>query len=98
MTHNLAAIDLDAPPAAVPAWSREFDAWAAERLGASDVDALLDWRRKAPAADVAHPDDGGHFRVLLFALGLASAQSTPSASFPIADFELGLSMRCVELA
>jgi 4,5-DOPA dioxygenase extradiol len=96
MTHNLASVDLDAPAASgPPAWSREFDAWAAERLVAGDVDALLDWRRRAPASNLAHPDDGGHFRVLLFALGVAST-SRPSATFPIADFELGLSMRCVD--
>lgn len=98
MTHNLASIDLDAPSQIVPAWSRDFDAWAAERLAAADVDALVDYRRKAPAAELAHPDDGGHFRVLLFALGLATARATPAATFPVADFELGLSMRCVELA
>jgi 4,5-DOPA dioxygenase extradiol len=96
MTHNLASIDLDAPPpTGIPAWSREFDAWATERLSAGDVGALLDWRRRAPAPDLAHPDDGGHFRVLLFALGAASAAPV-SATFPIADFELGLSMRCVD--
>ena len=80
MTHNLAALDLDAPPTSVPAWSREFDAWASERLVARDVDALVDWRRRAPAADLAHPDDGGHFRVLLFALGVASGGAAPGAT------------------
>jgi 4,5-DOPA dioxygenase extradiol len=102
MTHNLASVDLDAPSSAsVPAWSREFDAWAAERLTARDVDVLIDWRHKAPAADLAHPDDGGHFRVLLFALGVASgsgaASTTPATTFPSGGFDLGLSMRCVEM-
>jgi len=46
MTHNLAAMD---PGAEAPSWAREFDAWAAERITALDVDALLDWRARAPA-------------------------------------------------
>jgi 4,5-DOPA dioxygenase extradiol len=99
MTHNLAAVDFDRPPGLVPAWSSEFDAWAAERLTARDVDALVDWRRKAPAAEIAHPDDGGHFRVVLFALGAAVVGSAlPSTRFPSDGFEYGLSMRCVEMA
>ena len=101
MTHNLAALDVDAPPTSIPAWSREFDGWAAERLAVRDVDALVDWRHKAPASELAHPDDGGHFRVLLFALGAASVgpgRVTPSTSFPSAGFEFGLSMRCVEMS
>jgi 4,5-DOPA dioxygenase extradiol len=97
MTHNLASVDFDRPPADVPAWSRDFDAWAADRLTARDVDALVDWRRKAPAADLAHPDDGGHFRVLLFALGAATGSGL-TARFPSAGFDLGLSMRCVEIS
>lgn len=98
MTHNLASVDLyraDAPP---PSWSREFDAWAAERLAASDADALLDWRHKAPAADLAHPDDGGHFRVMLVGLGAALARGGAApARFPYVGYELGLSVRCAEL-
>ena len=96
MTHNLASVDFDDPPHAVPAWSSAFDAWATERLGARDVDALVDWRHKAPAADLAHPDDGGHFRALVFCLGAASTSSL-TASYPCGGFDLGLSMRCVQL-
>jgi 4,5-DOPA dioxygenase extradiol len=100
MTHNLASLDFGAPPAAVPGWSRDFDAWAADRLTARDVDALLDWRHEAPAADLAHPDDGGHFRVLLFALGAALSRASGEAgstTFPSGGFDFGLSMRCVEM-
>jgi 4,5-DOPA dioxygenase extradiol len=98
MTHNLASVDLDRPDSPPPSWSREFDAWAAERLAASDADALLDWRHEAPAADLAHPDDGGHFRVMLVGLGaaLAHGAGTP-ARFPYVGYELGLSVRCAEL-
>ena len=99
ITHNLAATDLSgASP--VPAWSADFDAWARNTLQNKDVSRLLAWRKEAPRADVAHPDDGGHFRVLFFALGAASAQGKiESVTFPIEGFELGnLSKRCVEVA
>ena len=94
MTHNLAAMDLGAEP---PAWAREFDAWATERLSARDVDALIDWRAKAPAANLAHPDDGGHYRVLLVALGVAAEGAAPRVTFPVTGFEATMSKRSVEL-
>jgi 4,5-DOPA dioxygenase extradiol len=97
MTHNLASVDFDAPPGTTPSWSKEFDAWAAESLTAHDGDALVDWRHKAPAAELAHPDDGGHFRVLLVAAGAALASAVRTVRFPSGGFELGLSMRCVEM-
>ena len=99
ITHNLAATDLTAT-SAVPAWSSDFDTWARNTLQNKDISRLLAWRKEGPRADVAHPDDGGHFRVLLFALGAASAQKQiASVKFPIEGFELGnLSKRCVELA
>jgi 4,5-DOPA dioxygenase extradiol len=99
MTHNLASIDLDREQAA-PVWSSEFDAWAAERLAALDADALVDWRNKAPAARLAHPDDGGHFRVLVVALGVAlgSRTAVTRARFPVTGYESTLSKRAVELS
>jgi len=101
MTHNLASAGLEAAP--VPAWSKEFDSWAAETVRAEQVDALLDWRKKAPAAEIAHPDDGGHYRVFLFALGVALGDTrrgtrAANVSFPVTGFESTLSKRCVELA
>jgi 4,5-DOPA dioxygenase extradiol len=91
MTHNL-AIGVDGP---VPPFATEFDAWAAEALARREIDALVDWRHRAPASLLAHPDDGAHFRVLLAALGVASGGA--GATFPITGFEAALSLRCVEL-
>lgn len=98
LTHNLAATDLTGA-SRVPKWSSEFDSWARNTLQNKDISRVLAWRKEAPLAEVAHPDDGGHFRVLLFALGAASAQGKiESVKFPIEGFELGnLSKRCVEL-
>lgn len=96
MTHNLAAIDLEAE---APHWAEEFDAWAAETIAAQAVDSLIDWRRNAPAAHLAHPDDGGHFRVLLVALGSAVGRGGSAARvrFPITGFEATMSKRSVEI-
>ncbi|HWZ92669.1 MAG TPA: class III extradiol ring-cleavage dioxygenase [Polyangiaceae bacterium] len=96
MTHNLAHLTEEV--ATPPSWSREFDAWASEALEQRNVDALLDWRAKAPAAELAHPDDGGHFRVLLFALGAATAEGgIRKVLFPVSGFDSALSRRSVEL-
>ena len=89
LTHNLAELGRSRP-----AWAERFDAWVAQRLDARDVDALVDWRRAAPDASLAHPDDGGHFDVLLVALGAASNES---ATFPVTGFEGSLSNRCIQL-
>jgi 4,5-DOPA dioxygenase extradiol len=100
MTHNLASVDLSQAvngaerASSVPVFSRDFDAWARERLAAKDVDSLVDWRTRAPAQRLAHPDDGAHFRVLLVALGMADGVT---AKFPVQGFESGLSKTCVEL-
>ena len=96
VTHNLAMFD---PAAAAPPWARDFDAWTSERVVAEDVDALIDWRSKAPAVDLAHPDDGGHYRVLLVALGVAvgGARVARRVTFPVTGFEASMSKRCIEL-
>jgi 4,5-DOPA dioxygenase extradiol len=99
ITHNLAAISFEAPPAQVPAWSREFDLWGADVLQRREIDAVLDWRHKAPASEIAHPDDGGHFRVLVFALGVATEKGDiAKVTFPVHGFESTMSKRGVEMA
>src|SRR5262249_60239712 len=39
----------------IPAWAREFDDWVGSALERFDVDALVDFRARAPAADQALP-------------------------------------------
>lgn len=86
LTHNLASLFVES----TPSWATEFDAWIAETLAVADIDAVIDWRHKAPAPDVAHPDDGAHFNVLLYALGAAvgGAGYTHALSYN-AGFEFG---------
>lgn len=101
-THNLASLDLDAPPnAPTPSWAEAFDSWTKKTLAAHDVASMLAWRTRAPSADLAHPDDGGHFRVLVVALGAVASDAGgfDCASFPVEGFENGSqSKRCIELA
>lgn len=70
----------------VPDWAREFDAWAADALARFDVDALLDFRARAPAASMALPT-WEHYAPVLVAAGAASTQSH-QATFPISGFWL----------
>lgn len=95
MTHNLASAGDPASPE-----YNAFDDWAKDTLSKRDVPSLLDWRARAPNADLAHPDDGGHFRVLLVALGaVAQGDTFGSVRFPVEGWEAPtLSKRCVELA
>ncbi len=65
----------------VPAWAREFDAWAADALARFDVDALVDFQERAPAVRMALPT-WEHYAPVLVAAG-AAAERAPAVSFPI---------------
>jgi len=86
LTHNLGAADFS-PGAAPPSWALEFDAWAADVLRRQDVDALLDYRRQAPAVRLALPTHE-HFVPAIAALGSAVERPGPVA-FPIGGFAYG---------
>jgi 4,5-DOPA dioxygenase extradiol len=95
LTHNLGMMDM-APAAPTPTWAREFDAWAAEVLGKRDVDALLDYRRRAPGVGLALPTHE-HFVPVVVAMG-ASIDRPEAASFPITGWEAGsLTRRSLQL-
>jgi 4,5-DOPA dioxygenase extradiol len=95
-THGLPYLTDHTPAADAPGWSREFDAWAAERLAAGDLDALVDFRAKAPGMPYAHPTIE-HFAPLFVALGAATdpAQKPQQA---IDGFWMGLAKRSIQLA
>ena len=78
LTHNLheafsgpggGLAPLDAPPAD---WVREFAEWMAEKVEANDIEALLDYRARAPHAARNHPTDE-HLLPLYVALGAGAA-------------------------
>lgn len=78
LTHNLRE-GFEGP---TPQWAKEFDAWVSEALAKRDVDSLVDFRQKAPAAARAHPSIE-HYLPVLVAVG---ASDNAAASFPITGF------------
>ena len=96
-THNLREFDPSRPSdAPAPEWSQEFDAWAREAMEHEDVDALLDFLDKAPAAHTAHPRTE-HFAPLFVALGAAHALGGTASRSVIDGFWFGLSKRSWQL-
>jgi 4,5-DOPA dioxygenase extradiol len=83
LTHNLRLMDWGPAPV-TPAWAAEFDAWCTEALQRKDVDAMLDYRARAPGVRSALPTHE-HFVPVLTALG--AAVDVPGAvTFPITGF------------
>ena len=94
-THGLPFLRDPRPEAAAPGWSAEFDAWAAERLAAGDVDGLLDFRTRAPGMPYAHPTIE-HFAPLFVTLG-ASSDPERAPRQVIDGFWMGLAKRSVQV-
>jgi 4,5-DOPA dioxygenase extradiol len=78
LTHNLRALSMRS----VPAWASEFDAWSAEVLMKHDVDALLDYRARAPGVREALPTHE-HFVPVIVAAGAGAGDPV---TFPITGF------------
>src|SRR5450631_3100839 len=92
-THNLRWFNPGADPSGpAPAASAEFDAWASETMAAADVDSMLDFLAKAPAAREAHPRTE-HFAPLFVALGAAYESGDLTNRSVIEGFWYGLSKR-----
>ncbi|MBL1079281.1 dioxygenase [Nocardia sp. 2] len=91
-THNLRALSDDGSVHPVMA---DFDAWGREALATADVDALLDFAHKAPAAQLAHPRTE-HFAPLFVALG--AGETDLATQRPVIDgFWRGLAKRSIQL-
>jgi 4,5-DOPA dioxygenase extradiol len=84
LTHNLRALRLRE----TPAWASEFDAWSADVLARGDLDALLDYRARAPGVHEALPTHE-HFVPVIVAAGAAADRPV---SFPITGFWWGGAM------
>ena len=96
MTHGLPYLDVRAPDAPAPAWSREFDQWATEALDRGAVDELLAFRHRAPAVRYAHPTVD-HFAPLFVTLGAASDPAAAPA-FTVDGYWFGLAKRSFQVA
>jgi 4,5-DOPA dioxygenase extradiol len=92
-THNLRAITGD--DSVVSPVMAEFDDWGRRALAAGDVDALVDFERKAPAGRLAHPRTE-HFAPLFVTLG-AAADELKTQRAVIDGFWLGMARRSIQL-
>ena len=70
-THNLSKIGRGDVP---PPWAKEFDDWLFRKISDGALEELLDYRRRAPHAAVAHPTDE-HLLPLFVAMGAGSVES-----------------------
>lgn len=77
---------------AVPGWSRDFDAWAAEALARGDFEELSAFRSRAPGLPYAHPTVE-HFTPLFVTLGAADGAATTA----VEGYAFGLSKRSVQV-
>ncbi len=91
-THNLRAITGD--DSVVSPVMAEFDDWGRRTLEAGDVDALLDFERKAPGGRLAHPRTE-HFAPLFVTLGAAAGELAIQRAV-IDGFWLGMARRSVQ--
>jgi len=82
LTHNMRAMGTT-----TPSWAAEFDHWAEQTLASNDVDALLDYRSRAPGVQIALPTHE-HFVPVIVAAGAAS-ESRLTPTFPITGFAHG---------
>lgn len=69
-THNLRLLDRSDINAPEAPWVREFSAWIHAALVGRRTEELVNYRRLAPFAVQAHPDDD-HFMPLFVAMGAA---------------------------
>lgn len=94
LTHNMRSIGQP-----VASWAKEFDRWAEETIARKDLDALVDFRTRAPAASLAHPTHE-HYAPVLVAAGAALEAGRGDVTFPITGFWNGMSFtkRSVQFA
>ncbi|MEU7768312.1 class III extradiol ring-cleavage dioxygenase [Nocardia sp. NPDC049190] len=92
-THNLRAMTTDDEQ--VYPFTAEFDDWGRETLAARDLDALLDFEHKAPAAKFAHPR-ADHFAPLFVSLG-AGENDLDALRTVIDGYWFGMARRSIQL-
>ncbi|WP_106849127.1 dioxygenase [Blastococcus sp. Marseille-P5729] len=101
VTHNLRLIEFGHGGAADQrhGWSVDFDEWTTDAMRRGDVDALLDFMHKAPAAQLAHPRTE-HFAPIFVSMG--AAYGADGAAFQarsvIDGYWYGLAKRSFQIA
>jgi 4,5-DOPA dioxygenase extradiol len=91
MTHGIRSLTRDMLNGKVPAWSSDFDAWAADALARGDIDELAAYATRAPGMPHAHPTPD-HYIPLFITLG-ASGQPDQPVHTTIDGYMLGFSKR-----
>lgn len=79
ITHNL--YEFRAPHDPADRYASEFTDWIWQAIAAGDLDALLDYRARAPHAERAHPTDE-HLLPLYFAIGAAGGDWAQATRLP----------------
>ncbi len=72
ITHNLSALNPNAPANSVANWTTEFTAWMQQQIETGQTGALLNYRQQAPHAAQAHPTEE-HLLPLFTVLGAAGS-------------------------
>ncbi|MET7337898.1 class III extradiol ring-cleavage dioxygenase [Nonomuraea sp. NPDC005650] len=97
MTHGLPFVTPEMlHRGAVPAWSSDFDAWAADALARGDVGELAAFRTRAPGMPYAHPTVD-HYIPLFITLG-ASGRADRPVTTVIDGYMIGFSKRSFQTA
>jgi 4,5-DOPA dioxygenase extradiol len=90
IVHNLRATRRGAPSNQAYDWAIEFDGRIAQAMERGDVQALQDFQKLGPVAQLAHPSYD-HYLPLLYAAGAADANETPrffNASYQAASISM----------
>ena len=87
LTHNLGAIDFSGGME-VPAPMQQFQDFIKKALEDGDDEALLNYRRTAPHAQINHPSQE-HFLPLIVVVGAARTAAHNRIQYPLDGFELG---------
>jgi 4,5-DOPA dioxygenase extradiol len=95
MTHGLPFITRQMLAGAVPAWSSDFDAWAADALARGDVDTLAGFQQLAPGMPYSHPTVE-HYIPMFITLGAANHPERPVKT-TVTGYMMGLSKRSFQL-
>jgi 4,5-DOPA dioxygenase extradiol len=96
LTHGLPFLTEWRIDAAVPGWSHDFDAWAADALARGDLDELASYADRAPGLPYAHPTVE-HLTPLFVTLGAATDPGAPGLQ-RIEGYWMGLSKRSLQVA
>jgi 4,5-DOPA dioxygenase extradiol len=97
MTHGIRSMTREmVTSGAVPAWSSDFDAWAAGALARGDVEELSSWSTRAPGMPYAHPTPD-HFIPLFITLG-ASGHPDHPVTTTIDGYMIGFAKRSFQTA